>query len=92
MSLLEIDLKPENILLTIVDSSLLNQTASNSVTAFSKFFYGSPNQSQKANSPSVIVKICDFGVSCKFRKKIMLQDFCGSPGMFYFHTNSRMTV
>lgn len=31
------------------------------------------------------LKLCDFGLSTKFKRNVLLQDFCGSPGMFYTH-------
>jgi hypothetical protein len=80
------DLKPENILLSFPrgfvpsssSSSALKPRSPLSVNANSMDF-SSLNNPVNPN-PSVIVKICDFGVCSKFRRKIMLQDFCGSPG------------
>lgn len=42
----------------------------------------SPSSEDDAAQSNVTVKLCDFGVSCKFRRRIMLQEFCGSPGFF----------
>lgn len=29
----------------------------------------------------VDLKLCDFGLSTKFKRNVLLQDFCGSPGI-----------
>ena len=66
--LLFLDLKPENVLLTFNSNSN---------------HHHEPNQSHDYNYSSLVqVKLCDFGVSSKFKRKIMLSDFCGSPGFF----------
>lgn len=64
-----LDLKPENILLSFP----------NGYPQAKKGIDG-PTFIDYSAGPSVLVKICDFGVSSKFYRKIMLQDFCGSPG------------
>jgi serine/threonine protein kinase len=31
---------------------------------------------------SILTKLCDFGVSCRFSGKVPLRELCGSPGFF----------
>ena len=33
------------------------------------------------NAKCIDLKLCDFGLSTKFKPKVLLTDFCGSPGM-----------
>lgn len=66
------DLKPENILLSFPHG----------YSPAAKGAKDGPTFIDYPTGPTVLVKICDFGVSSKFYRKIMLQDFCGSPGFF----------
>lgn len=34
------------------------------------------------NERCIDLKLCDFGLSTKFKSKVLLTDFCGSPGFF----------
>lgn len=73
------DLKPENVLLSFPRGYVPSSTSTlKSKSPLS--MNATPMDFSNSASPSVIVKICDFGVCSKFRRKIMLQDFCGSPG------------